>query len=91
MAIEVFGVEHLDLTVNDLQLSLPFYANVLEYLGFRRVTRESYIAWPNGHMGIGFRAAPLEEKGVAFNREVLAISVEEEAGSNMLLRDDCLR
>ena len=44
-------------------VSLPFYAKVLEYLGFRRVAHESYIAWSNGHMGIGFRAAPPEEKG----------------------------
>jgi catechol 2,3-dioxygenase-like lactoylglutathione lyase family enzyme len=68
MPLEVLGVEHLDLTVNDLQRSLPFYAKVLEYLGFRRVAHESYIAWSNGHMGIGFRVAAPEEKGIAFNR-----------------------
>ena len=68
MPLEVLSIEHLDLTVTDLQRSLPFYAKVLEYLGFRRVAHESYIAWSNGHMGIGFRAAPPEEKGVAFNR-----------------------
>ena len=68
MPIEALGVEHLDLTVNDLQLSLPFYAKVLEYLGFRRVTHESYIAWSNSHMGIGFRAAPPEEKSATFSR-----------------------
>jgi catechol 2,3-dioxygenase-like lactoylglutathione lyase family enzyme len=68
MPLEVLGIEHIDLTVNDLQRSLPFYAKVLECLGFRRVAHESYIAWSNGHMGIGFRAATPEEKGVAFNR-----------------------
>jgi catechol 2,3-dioxygenase-like lactoylglutathione lyase family enzyme len=68
MLLEVLGIEHIDLTVNDLQRSLPFYAKVLECLGFRRVAHESYIAWSNGHMGIGFRAAAPAEQGVSFNR-----------------------
>jgi catechol 2,3-dioxygenase-like lactoylglutathione lyase family enzyme len=68
MPIEVFGVEHIDLTVNDLQRSLPFYEKVLGFLGFRRVPHENYTALFNGHMAIGFRTAAPEEQGATFNR-----------------------
>ncbi len=68
MPLEVLGIDHIDITVNDLLRSLRFYAKVLEHLGFRRVAHESYIAWSNGHIGIGFRAAAPEEKEVTFNR-----------------------
>jgi glyoxylase I family protein len=68
MPLEVLGIEHIDLTVSDVQRSLPFYEKVLGFLGFRKVAHESYIALSNGHMGIGFRLVAPEEKGVSFNR-----------------------
>ena len=34
MPIEVFGVEHIDLTVNDVTRSRAFYDKVLGELGF---------------------------------------------------------
>ena len=36
MAIEVLGVEHIDLTVNDVARSRAFYDKVLGELGFRK-------------------------------------------------------
>ncbi len=68
MPLEVLGIEHMDLTVSDMQRSLPFYEKVLGFLGFRRVAHESYIALSNGHMGIGFRPVAPEEKDHSFNR-----------------------
>src|SRR5437867_3268396 len=35
--MDVLGLDHVDLTVNDLARSIPFYEEVLGALGFRRV------------------------------------------------------
>jgi catechol 2,3-dioxygenase-like lactoylglutathione lyase family enzyme len=34
----------------------------------RRVAHESYVAWGNGHMNIGLRAATAEQRSVPFER-----------------------
>lgn len=66
--IEVLGIDHVDLTVNDLQRSIAFYEKVFAALGFRRVPTEDYIAWGNGHMNIAVRPRADEEKDARFNR-----------------------
>ena len=66
--IEVFGVDHVTLTVNDLERSIPFYEKVLGALGFKRLASESYIGWANAHMNIGIHTPAPEENGTAFNR-----------------------
>src|SRR6476660_6700182 len=40
-ASEVLGLDHVDLTVNDLEVSVAFYAATLGRLGFRRVPHAS--------------------------------------------------
>ena len=69
-AIEVLGLEHLDLTVNDLERSIAFYGSVLGMLGFRRLPPhpEGYTAWHNPYMSIALRPAAPEEQGRPFNR-----------------------
>lgn len=66
--IDVLAVDHLDLTVNDLERSIAFYDQVLGALGMRRIAHESYVAWGNAHMNIGLRAAASELRGVPFDR-----------------------
>lgn len=66
--MEVLGIDHIDLTVNDLERSIRFYEKILGALGFSRVAHESYIAWSNGKMNIAVRVAAPEERGVTFNR-----------------------
>lgn len=53
--MEVLGIDHLDLTVRSLDVSTPFYNEVLGALGFSRVAHESYLAWSNGIMTIALR------------------------------------
>src|SRR5213083_1097622 len=55
--MDVLGVDHIDLTVNDLARSAPFYEKVLGALGFRRVPHATYLVWANAHLAIGLRAA----------------------------------
>jgi glyoxylase I family protein len=64
---EVLGVEHVDLTVNDLARSTRFYDRVLGALGFRRVSHATYVGWANAHLTIGLRAA-VSATGAVFDR-----------------------
>ncbi|MEW6271290.1 MAG: VOC family protein [Thermodesulfobacteriota bacterium] len=66
--IEVLSIDHVDLTVGDLERSTEFYGKVLGALGFRRVAHESYVAWGNAHMNVGLRAAAPAESGKGFDR-----------------------
>ena len=66
--IEVLGVDHLDLTVGDLDRSIPFYGKVLGALGFRRVPHQHYIGFANGHTAVGLRAAASEERAAGLDR-----------------------
>ena len=66
--IEVFGVEHIDLTVNDLARSEVFYGKVLAELGFRRLGDDVDVRWENAHLSIAIRAAAAGEASAAFNR-----------------------
>ena len=66
--MEVLGLDHLDLTVTDLERSIEFYNLVLGALGFSRVAHESYTAWSNGRMNIGLRQADADQIEYGFNR-----------------------
>ncbi len=68
MAIEVFGVEHIDLTVNDVARSRAFYDKVLGELGFRKHEDDNYINWSNAQMTIAIRAASDSNQRAQFDR-----------------------
>jgi glyoxylase I family protein len=68
MAIEVLGVEHIDLTVKDIALSRAFYDKVLGELGFRNFERNSYIFWSNALMTIAIREASAANRDARFDR-----------------------
>ncbi len=63
--MDVLGLDHVDLTVNDLARSIPFYEEVLSALGFRRVPHATYVAWANAHLAIVLRPA---ERNAVFDR-----------------------
>lgn len=70
--VEVLGVEHLDLTVNDLRRSAAFYDRILGALGFKRLDEddagEHDIRWGNAHLTIAIRAATRDHAGAVFDR-----------------------
>lgn len=68
MPIEVLGIEHIDLTVNDAARSRAFYDKVLGELGFRKYEGDDYIHWANAHMTIAIRAATDANRGAQFDR-----------------------
>ena len=68
MAIEVLGIEHIDLTVNDVARSRAFFDKVLAELGFRKYEGSDYIAWANAHMTIAIREASVANRDAHFDR-----------------------
>ncbi len=58
-AIEVLGVEHIDLTVNYLARSTAFYDKVMPALGFKRLpdNDRNNIRWANAHLSFAIRPA----------------------------------
>src|SRR4029077_356556 len=70
--MEVLGVDHLDLTVKDLAVSVPFYEKVLGALGFRRIAYESDIEhdihWANAQLSIGLHEEAPEERNAVHPR-----------------------
>lgn len=87
--IEVLGVEHVDLTTNELRRSARFYDKVLGALGFRRLAEddagEQDVRWANSHLTVAIRPAASGESTAAFNRHRvglhhLALKVRSRAG-----------
>jgi glyoxylase I family protein len=68
MAIEVLGVEHIDLTVNDATRSRAFYDKVLGELGFRKYEGDDYIHWANAQMTLAIRVASAPNRDAHFDR-----------------------
>jgi len=68
VAIEVLGVEHIDLTVNDVARSRAFYDKVLGELGFRKFESDDYINWSNAQMTIAIREASGVHRDAQFDR-----------------------
>lgn len=68
--IEVLGVEHIDVTVNDLARAAIFYDKVMPALGFRRLVEDDsdQMRWGNAHISFAIRQAEASERGAAFNR-----------------------
>ncbi len=66
--IETLGIDHVDLTVNDLERSAHFYEKVLTALGFRRMEAQQSLVWANGHVSFAFRPAAAGRGGAPFNR-----------------------
>jgi len=69
---EVLGVEHIDLTVNDLNRSAAFYEKVLGALGFKRLQEddagEHDVRWGNAHLTIAIRNAASEYAAAEYSR-----------------------
>ena len=68
--LDVLGFDHVDLTVNDMERSEPFYARVLGELGFRRVAESGSgsVIFANGITSIAVRPPSPAARGQRFDR-----------------------
>src|SRR6266540_7391089 len=62
--MEINGIAHIQLTVNDLQRAMPFYENVLGFMGMKAVAKA-----PNGLYMIGGRTAVAITRASEENRK----------------------
>jgi catechol 2,3-dioxygenase-like lactoylglutathione lyase family enzyme len=64
--IEVLGLEHIDLTVNDLARSVIFYDKVMPALGFRRLpdNDRDNLRWANPYLTFAIRPAAESARGI---------------------------
>jgi len=67
VAIKVLGVEHIDLTVNDVARSREFYDKVLGALGFRLLDQDEDVRWGNAHMTLAIRPVADSQRAVSFD------------------------
>ena len=96
MAIEVLGVEHIDLTVNDVARSRAFFDKVLGELGFRKFEGADYIHWANAQMTIAIRDASAANRDARFDRyrvglHHLALRARSRADVDAFHRIPCAR
>lgn len=70
MPLDVLGFDHIDLTVNDLSRSSPFYERVLGELGFRwfKEGASGNHVFVNGITSLAIREPSPEQRGAAFDR-----------------------
>lgn len=66
--MQALGLDHVDLSVGDLERSTGYYGLVLGALGFSRVQHPSYVAFSNGRMNVGLRPAPPEHRAAGHER-----------------------
>jgi catechol 2,3-dioxygenase-like lactoylglutathione lyase family enzyme len=69
MSIEVNGIAHIQLTVNDAKRCVPFWEKLCHFLGMSTLIRsEDVVYCIGGRTGILVRAAPPDTSGGAFDQ-----------------------
>ena len=67
MTVAVNGIAHIQLTVNDPDVSLPFWESFLNFLDMSTLIRNDETVYCIGsRTGVLVRAAPLEKRGKVF-------------------------
>jgi len=65
--MEINGVAHIILTVNDFKISVPFYEKLMPFLGLKAVMKsEQFYYYVGGRTAIGIVPAEAEHRGGRF-------------------------
>ena len=69
MSIELNGIAHIQLTVNDPRRCLPFWEKLCHFFGMQTLIKGDDVLYCIGsRTGILVRAAPPEQRGVRFDQ-----------------------
>jgi catechol 2,3-dioxygenase-like lactoylglutathione lyase family enzyme len=70
MSVEVNGIAHIQLTVNDTARCLPFWEKLLHFLGMQTLVKNDEVVYCIGsRTGIVVRGASPAQRGVAFDQD----------------------
>ena len=74
MSIEVNGIAHIQLTVNDPERGIPFWEDLCHFLQMKTLVRADELVYCIGsRTGILVRGAPLEKRNRGFDQETAGL------------------
>lgn len=72
--MEISGIAHIQLTVNDLQRAMPFYERVVGFMGMRPVVKApNFLYMIGGKTAIAITRAPEENRHLAFDQRRIGL------------------
>ena len=72
--MEINGIAHIQLTVNDLQRAIPFYEDLLGFMGMRAVAKASNgLYMVGGRTAVAIGRASDENRGYAFDQRRIGL------------------
>jgi catechol 2,3-dioxygenase-like lactoylglutathione lyase family enzyme len=72
--MEINGIAHIQLTVNDLQRALPFYEEVLAFMGMQAVVRNpEFLYMIGGRTAVAITRCSPENRAAAFDQRRIGL------------------
>jgi len=72
--MEINGIAHIQITVNDLDLAMPFYERVLGYMGMRAVVKApNFLYMIGGRTAVAITRSSEENRGYRFDQRRIGL------------------
>lgn len=72
--MEINGVAHIQLTVNDLQLALPFYEEVLGFMGMKAVVKNpEFLYMIGGRAAVAIARSSPDHRSAVFDQRRIGL------------------
>lgn len=72
--MEINGIAHIQLTVNDLQRAMPFYEEVLAFMGLQAVVKNpEFLYMIGGRTAVAITRSSPENRGAAFDQRRIGL------------------
>jgi catechol 2,3-dioxygenase-like lactoylglutathione lyase family enzyme len=72
--MEINGIAHLQLTVNDLQRAMPFYEEVLAFMGMQAVVKNpEFLYMIGGRTAVAITRSSADNRGVVFDQRRIGL------------------
>jgi len=69
MSVEINGIAHIQFTINNPEVGLPFWESLCHFMGMSTLVRnEETVYCIGGRTGLLARAAPVENRGKKFDQ-----------------------
>src|SRR5690348_9888655 len=72
--MEIAGMAHVQLTVNDLERAMPFYERVLSFIGMRPVVKgPNFLYMIGGRTAVAITRSSEENRGARFDQRRIGL------------------